>query len=356
MADSIFDIEEYIAKATIQGTSALIYGERKIGKTSLAVQYPKHFVIGFEVGWKGLNKVKAVPVKDWNHFVSKFVKPLVKEARDVAKGKKEETTYETIIIDTSDIAYDYCTNYVLSQEGVTHLDYTENKRGYKMVKQEFQKQIFALLASGYTVVFTSHAETKQVTDGITKEKTDRTIPTMDKNAFKIIGGIVDAIVYCANVEDKNGDMVRVAYFRSNGQFEAGSRWSKHLPVGVPLDFKKYEDAIVTAIEKQAEEDGVETDREKAKSLYKVAEESIEYDYDDMMAQVNRIGYYLQSIDELQVLTDTSDRLLGVGNRITDCTKMQLEVIGAFLSEMKEAMNELEIEIPEDFEVPSDDEE
>ncbi len=341
---SIFDVQEHIAKATIQGTSVLLYGARKVGKTSLAVKYPKSFIIGFEIGWKALNKVKAVPVKDWNHFKKDFVKPLVKQAKDFEEGKIKEKIYETLIIDTTDIAWDYCVDYICAQEGVTHLDYTENKRGYKMVKKEFMKQMFALLGAGYTVVFTSHAETKQTVDEITKEKEDKTIPTMDKNAFKIIGGVVDAIVYCANVSTDDG-MRRVAYFRSNGVFQAGSRWSKHLPVGCNLNFEEFENAIVNAIEKQAEEDGVTTDNLKEESLYKVAEESIEYNYDEMMEEVNLIGNFLVEQGRIDIMTELSDEMLGVGNKISQCTKLQVEVIDNFLSEIKEKIEEAGLELP-----------
>ena len=334
---NIFEVEEHIAKATLKGTTALIYGKRKIGKTTLASKYPRPFIIGFEIGWKGLNKVKAAPVKDWNQFKRDFVKPLIKDAKDAEKEGKEKH-FETLIIDTTDIAWDYCVNYICSQEGVTHLDYTENKRGYKMVKHEFLKQMFALLAAGYTIVFTSHAETKQTVDEITREKVERTIPTMDKNAFKIIGGVVDMIIYCGAVETEEGQK-RGAYFRSNGVFEAGSRWSEHLPVAVPLDFKSFEEAIITAIEKKAEEDGVSTDSKQEESIYSVAEQTIDYDYDEMMEEVNEIGTFLHESGRLDIMTEVSDELLGVGKKLSQCTKLQTEAIHAVLTEVKGKMEE-----------------
>lgn len=342
---NIFETQEHIAKATLKGTSVLLYGQRKIGKTSLAVRYPKSFIIGFEIGWKALNKVKAQPVKDWNHFKTDFVKPLLKEAKQVEKGAKAERTFETLIIDTTDIAYDYCVQYICSQEGVTHLDYTENKRGYKMVKQEFLKQMFALLGAGYTLVFTSHAETKQITNEITKEKEEKTIPTMDKNAFKIIGGVVDAIVYCANVEAEN-NVRRIAYFRSNGKFEAGSRWGKYLPNGVDLNFKDYEEAIIEAIEKQAEEDGVDPTEADDESPYKIAEESKHYDYDEMMEEINKIGTFLVEQEKIHIMNDLSDEMLGVGNKISQCTKLQVEVMNSFLVEIRERIKNEGLEISE----------
>lgn len=338
---SIFDVEEYIARPTLQGTTVLIYGQRKIGKTSLAVQYPKAFIAGFEIGWKGLNRVKAQPVKDWSDFKKNFVKPLVKQGQDFNSGKLKEKTYETIIIDTTDIAWEYCYNYICSKEGVTHLDYTENKRGYKMLRQEFLKQMFALLGAGYTVVFTSHAESKQTVNEITKEKEEKIIPTMDKNAFKIIGGVVDAIVYCANVEDKEGNMRRLAYFRTNGNFEAGSRWSKYLPIAVDLNYKDYESAIIEAIRKKAEEDGVDCDKQADENLYKLSQE--DYDYDAMMEEVNRIGKFLMDKDRLDIMNDLSDEMLGVGNKISQCTKLQVEMISNYLDEIKDKMEEAELD-------------
>lgn len=343
---SIFDVEEYIASASIEGTTALIYGARKIGKTTLAVKYPNAFIMGFEIGWKGLNKVKAVPVKDWNHFKTAFVKPLIKDAKDFNSGKKPEKNFETLIMDTTDIAWEYCVSYVCAQEGVTHLDYTENKRGYKMAKVEFMEVIFSLLSAGYTMVFTSHAETKQIVGEISKEKEERTVPTMDKNAFKIIAGVVDMIVYCTNVQAKDGTMKRAAYFRDNGMFEAGSRWSEFLPTAVPLEYEAFEQAIISAVEKQAEKDGV-TPSKNNKNLYKQADESIEYNYDEMMAEVRSIGKFLLSEDKIEIMNELSDEVLGVGNKISLCTKLQTEVIGNFLVRIKETMEERGLEFPKE---------
>ena len=342
---SIFDVEEYIARPTLQGTTALIYGERKVGKTSLAVQYPKSFIIGFEVGWHGLNKVKAVPVKDWADFKKNFVKPLVKQGQAFLTGKLKEKAYETVIIDTTDIAWDYCYNYICSQEGVTHLDYTENKRGYKMVKQEFLKQVFALLGAGYTVVFTSHAEEKEVVNSITGVKEKKIVPTMDKNAFKIIGGVVDAIVYCANVTDVEGEVRRVAYFRTNGKFEAGSRWGEFLPNAVDLTFDSYQSAIIEAIRKTAEKDGVDCDKAVSENLYQASQES--YDYDKMMEEITNIGTFLMDKERLDIMNDLSDEILGVGNKISQCTKLQVEIISNYLDELKEKIEEAGLEYEEE---------
>jgi len=351
---SIFDVEEYIAKASLQGTSTFLYGLRKIGKTTLASKFPKSFIVGFEMGWGGLNKVKARPVKDWNHFRKDFVKPLVQQAKDFQTGKIKQKVYETIIIDTADIAYNYCTDFINAQEGVTHLDYTENKRGYKMVKNEFAKQMFLLMSSGYTLVFISHADTKQVTNlinesgTIRKVKEDKTVPTLDKNAYAILSGAVDTIAYCGNMEMENGDIKRVVFFRDNGSFEAGGRWSEFLPEYVDLNYKAFESAIVKAIEAKAKVDGVDPHgNHENRNLYQQAEESIVYDFEAIMAEISIIGNYLHSVNKLPLLTKISDESLGVGKKVSACTEIQVEVVHSILCEIKEKMEEADIVIPEE---------
>jgi len=341
---SIFDVEPYIASATLEGKSFLIYGTRKVGKTSIAVKFPKPFIIGFERGWSALNNVKAIPVKDWNHFKKDFVKPLLKDAEEFEKGKKDSLHYTTLIVDTGDIAYDMCYSYVCSKEGVTHLDETENKRGYKMCKKEFEDTMLSLMKSGYTVVFISHAEGKQVKDEITKEKEDKIVPTMDKNAFAIISRAVDMTAYCRIIDDANGETKRVMYLRSNGDFEAGSRWGKHLPNAVMLDYNEFESAVVNAIEKQAEEDGV-TPTAHNVSLFKTADEAVVYDYEELLDKVQQIGKKLHEEDRLEIMTELAEQKLGVGKKLSQCSKLQVEVMYSILDMIEDKMREEGIELP-----------
>lgn len=332
---------------TVDNPTALYIAEDFIvtHNTSTAISFPKHFVCGFEKGWNMLNGVKGVPVKDWVDFKINFVQELVDQAEDFEDGRIPEKTFETIIIDTTDIAYEYCYRYICSKEGVTHLDYTENKRGYRMCKQEFMQEMFKLISAGYTLVFTSHAEMKTIDDTVTRQRRTLVMPTMDKNAFAIIAGVVDHIIYCQTMHI-DGQPHRVACFRTDGTFEAGSRAGEFLPPFVPLGFKHIEKAIVDAMAKQAEKDSVDLSlADQSKEELKKASIEEEVSYEELMKEIVDIGNYLVSVNKVQIMNDISDAKLGVGNKVTNCSKLQVEVLKEFLYDLKKVLEEQQITLP-----------
>ena len=90
----------------LRGKYILIYGEPKVGKTSLAAQFPKNLLLAFEPGYNGLNNIMVQPILKWGEFkdvLKQLEKPEIKE------------NFNTITIDTADIAWDYAEKYICSQ-------------------------------------------------------------------------------------------------------------------------------------------------------------------------------------------------------------------------------------------------
>ena len=130
MGIDIFSIKPSVITRDLSGKSFFVFGEPKTGKTSNAVKFPRHLIIGFEKGWNMLGNVMGVPVNTWREALY-IKKQLLKDAKAVENGEKAETTYKSIIVDTASIAYDKCEQFILDKEGVEYLDETESKRGYK---------------------------------------------------------------------------------------------------------------------------------------------------------------------------------------------------------------------------------
>lgn len=339
----IFSIPEHIVSTDIRGKSFLFYGERKIGKTSTACKFPKPLLIATEAGYGAINKIKPVPVNDWLFFKNTVVKPLVKQAQEVKNGKLEDTFYHSLIIDTADLLYDMCVKYICSLEGVNSLDETENKRGYKKCEKEFEDVLLSLMkatnASGkslYSVVFISHEDIKQEKDAITKEKETKILPTMDKRAFKVIARAVDITTYMKTVSEDD-KIVRYAYLRTNGLFECGNRWI-HLPFKVELSYDNIKNALIDAIEKQSEEDGVEA---LDYSTNLIAEDVV-YDFDSLMEQIEELGNRFVDVDKAPLLTSIVESFLGSGNRVSECTPTQAQAVSAILEALTEKAEELGI--------------
>lgn len=338
---SIFDIPEFIVSTDIRGKSFLFYGERKVGKTSTACKFPKPLLVATEAGYGAINKIRPVPVNDWLFFKNTVVKPLVKQAQEVKSGKLEDTAYHTIIIDTADLLYDMCVKYILSLEGVTSLDETQNMRGYKKCEKEFEEVLLSLMKatndkgqSLYTVIFISHEDIKQEKDVITGEKELKILPTMDKRAFKVIARAVDITTYMKTVPE--GDKtIRYAYLRTNGMFECGNRW-KYLPFRVELSYDNIKEALLDAIEKQSAEDGVEA---LDYSTPLVAQD-VTYDFDSLMTQVGDLGNKFVEADKADLLISIVESFLGKDSRVTECTPNQAQAVSAIVTELEEKAIEL----------------
>ena len=165
----------------IEDYSILLYGEKKIGKTSLASKFDKAFFLMFEPGGRALSIFQR-PVKNWLEF-KKYVSLIQKD-----------TSFRTIVIDTVDIAYTMCAEYVCQKLVIDHLSEEEWGRGYEKARKEFYEEIDALLKTGKGVIFISHAAEKEIKTR-TGDKYHRISPTMSNQARDILEGIVDIWTY-----------------------------------------------------------------------------------------------------------------------------------------------------------------
>lgn len=75
----------------------------KSGKTTIATKFPKHLLIAFERGYNAIPGAMAQPVNSWAEF-----KKVLRQLKD----PQVHEMYETIVIDTADIAYAYCEKYI----------------------------------------------------------------------------------------------------------------------------------------------------------------------------------------------------------------------------------------------------
>lgn len=185
----------------------LLFGERKIGKTALAGQFPKAFFMATEVGYKGLRIFKR-DVQTWQ------------EAKGYMKLLRKDKSFDTIVIDIADILYDLCFKWVCEKLVIAHPNDEEWGKGWHEIKKEFEKFFLSLAQTGKGVVIISHAEEKEVKlrDGNTY---NRIMPTMPKQARKIIEGMVD-IWACFQYDGRR----RVLTIEGDDHVAAGHRFSE----------------------------------------------------------------------------------------------------------------------------------
>jgi hypothetical protein len=129
---------------------ALIYGEKKVGKTSLCAQFPDTFFLMFEPGGKGIS-IYQRPVNTWIEFL------------DYVKLLKKDKRFHAVVIDTVEAAYDMCFEYSCKKMAITHpQDENDYGKSWKVIKREFVRGINALLNLNKGVFFIGHSAEREV--------------------------------------------------------------------------------------------------------------------------------------------------------------------------------------------------
>lgn len=190
--------------------SVLLYGAKKIGKTSLCAQFPNALFLSCEPGTTAL-EVYSQQIETWEVFLGTL------EALEDGKH-----TFQTIIVDTIDMAFNQCMDFVCQRAGVMHpQDANDYGKTWKAVTDEFLKVFLRLIRLPYGLIVTSHDTEKEIEqrDG---SKIDRVQPTMAKQAMGVVEAQVDIIANYAYY-GKN----RVLYLAGGEEMVAGSRVDTH---------------------------------------------------------------------------------------------------------------------------------
>ncbi len=186
----------------------LWYGRVKIGKTALAKQFPNTLFLFFEEGGKALS-LREMLMLDWMFFQ--------KTVRLLTKGKKH--SYQNIVIDTGELAYDACMSHECSRMAIDHPG-SEDDYGasWTAVKKEFNKQVLLLNNSGMGVIVNSHEKIIGVKSRKGTE-VSRIQPSLSGQALSVIEAMVDVFAYFHFDDDGN----RVIQIEGDEIISAGHR-------------------------------------------------------------------------------------------------------------------------------------
>lgn len=270
MALDILNIQPSVISRDLKGKFVCIYSLPKVGKTSMACQFPKNLLLGFEHGWNAIGGVKAIDVTKWADF--KLI------LRQLEKPEAK-TMYDTITIDTIGIAWDACEQYICAQNGVQKIADIPWGGGYSACKKEFESCLRKITQLGYGLVIIAHVERR-----IEKRADDSEVeilgPAIPKRAYEIVNQLVDIIGYIDVSWDEEGNTERWLYTRKTPTVMAGSRF-KYLSPKIKFGYQELVDAIAEAIEKSEKIDGAkvvdkqENIIEKTLSFNEVRNEAME---------------------------------------------------------------------------------
>jgi hypothetical protein len=336
MADiDIFSIQPHQVSRDLRGYSVFFYGGWKTGKTTIASKFPNALLLAFEKGYNALAGVRPQPINSWAEF--KKVLRQLKEAR-------AKEMFETIIVDTADIAYDYCTKYICDNAqrsdggyGVDSISDIPFGKGYGMVEKEFDTALRSIVQMDYGLVIISHETDKTFTDEAGNQY-NKIVPTLDKRANNICARMCDIVGYSRAVTDKDGNLSTKLFMRGTPRYEAGSRF-KYTPDFIDFSYENLVNAIATAIDKQAEEDGAQYFTDTRKNAYEDTTKDL--NFDELMKGCNDLIKEMIGNNSDEVfkefyqprIVQITDRYLGRGQKMSQCSREQVEALSLIYDDL-----------------------
>lgn len=200
-----------------------LYGEVKIGKSTLASKFPNAVFLATEPGLNSLD-VYEVSIKTWGDMLN--------TCKELASGNH---AFQTIVIDTGDNLYKMCEAHVCEQHGVIHQSDLDWGKGWALVNNEFRRVLTKLGQMPMGLIITSHAIDREVETPTAKY--NKTVPTMSKGARDVILGMADFVLFATAETDEDGT-TRVLKTKPNKYYEAGDRTGR-LPESIPLDYAAF---------------------------------------------------------------------------------------------------------------------
>ena len=322
MAINLLAIQPHKVSRDLSGYITYIYGAAKVGKTTLCSKFPKTLILAFERGYNTLAGVMVQDITRWSEF---------KETIRELKKPEVRATFDTIVIDTIDVAGTLCDKYICSQLGIDSIgDGGWKTNGWSKYKKELEDCFRTITQLGYALVCISHYKDKTFTrkDGT---EYNQIVPTAQTSLNNIIKDMADLYLYAA-FDEKEQTRKLIVHSLDNS-IECGSRF-KYMPNEIPLDYDALVEALNKAIDDEAQEHGNKfvTD-EKIPALT----QETQYDFDAMMAEFSEIVGNLMTANQSNgtKITAIVDKYLGKGKKVSDCTPDQCEHLDLILIELRE---------------------
>lgn len=322
MAIDILNIQPTTISRDLKGKFVCIYSLPKVGKTSMACQFPKNLLLAFEKGYNAIAGIKPVDITKWSDLklvLRQLEKP---EARQM---------YDTITIDTIGIAWEMCEQFVCAQNGVQKIGDIPWGGGYSACKKEFESCLRKITQLGYGLVIIAHVE-KRIEKRADDSEVEILGPAIPKRAYEIVNQLVDIIGYIDITWDEEGNSERWLYTRKTPTIMAGSRF-KYLAPKIKFGYNELVEAIGEAIDKAEKLDGAVV----VDTTQQTIEEKL--DYNAIRAEAADLWKQLVEKD-----TENAGRILkkvemifGRPMKLSEITEDQVDLFNLVLLDMKEML-------------------
>jgi hypothetical protein len=166
--------------------SWLIYGTKKIGKTSLAAQFPEALFMMFEPGGKAL-AIYQVDCSTWEKALGYL--SLLEKQKSAGTLK-----YKTIVVDTGFECYQKCFEYVCEKENIEYPRMDNFGKDWKKVSNEFRSFHNRIGGLGTGLVVLCHEKMKESMTR-TGNKFDMMVPNLSSAADDYYRAIIDNVAW-----------------------------------------------------------------------------------------------------------------------------------------------------------------
>ena len=327
MAIDLMKIQPHKVSRDLSGYITYLYGPGKIGKTTFGSQMPKPLLLAFEKGYNAIPNIQAADVSTWSEM---------KQILRQLKRPEVKQRYQSIIVDTIDIAAAACQKYIIDQNNVDTLNQIPYGQGWVQVKRELESTFRAVTQLGYAVLFISHDKDKTFKrqDGT---EYNQIVPTLSNSYNEIIKNMVDIYGY-AHLFIKEGVPGRALTLRSlDGTVDCGSRF-RYMQPQISFSYNSLVNALNQSIDREAEHAGKQfiTDERNTSTSYE------ELDFDALYKECSEMlksippekkEYYRPRIEEI------IGRNLGKGKKISQITRNQVEQLSLIVYDLRELFEE-----------------
>ena len=324
MAIDIFNIQPTTISRDLKGKFVCIYSLPKVGKTSMACQFPKNLLLAFEKGYNAIAGVKPVDITKWSDFklvLRQLEKP---EARQL---------YDTVTLDTIGIAWEMCEQFICAQNGVQKIADIPWGGGYSACKKEFEACLRKITQLGYGLVIIAHVD-KRIEKRADDDEVEILGPAIPKRAYEIVNQLVDIIGYIDVTWDEEGNSERWLYTRKTPTVMAGSRF-KYLAPKIKFGYKELVAAISEAIDKSEKLDGATV----VDTMEQVIEEKL--DYKAIREEASMLWKTLVEKDpeNAPIILKKVEMIFGRPMKLSEITEDQVDLFNLVVLDMKDMLED-----------------
>ena len=324
MAIDIFNIQPTTISRDLKGKFVCIYSLPKVGKTSMACQFPKNLLCAFEKGYNAIAGVRPIDITKWSDFklvLRQLEKP---EARQM---------YDTVTLDTIGIAWEMCEQFICAQNGVQKIADIPWGGGYSACKKEFEACLRKITQLGFGLVIIAHVD-KRIEKRADDDEVEILGPAIPKRAYEIVNQLVDIIGYIDVTWDEEGNSERWLYTRKTPTVMAGSRF-KYLAPKIKFGYNELVSAISDAIDKSEKLDGAVV----VDTIEQVIEEKL--DYKAIREEASTLWKTLVERDpeNAPIILKKVEMIFGRPMKLSEITEDQVDLFNLVVLDMKDMLED-----------------